>query len=244
MMLALLVAASATLVVLGLAISVVGPWVALSGVAFLAAAYFAVIRPWHLAWGATEAEAKTRYPGDTLVPGGRNVTRAVECHAPPRAVWPWLVQMGQGRGGFYSYDFLENLAGLRVHNVDRIVPEWQQVDAGDLIPFTPDGFGMRVVRIEPERTLVLAATIPTPGDARLDESTVVWGFHLTELAGGRTRLVVRLRTPDPLARPIGWGAATFLLFVLEPLHFLMEQRMLRGIRSRAERLAMNAPRLA
>ena len=217
-------------------------WVA--GFALLPVAYFAVVRPWHLTWGARSVELHADLPGDDLVPAGRSVTRAISVRAPVGAVWPWLVQMGQGRGGFYSYELLENLAGLRIRNADRIVPEWQELREGDLVPFTPEGFGMRAVIIEPQRALVLAASIPPPGESPLEEATIAWGFHLAEEPDGRTRLVVRLRTPDALAPPLSWRAAAFLLLVLEPLHFLMEQKMLRGIRARAERLALKAPRLA
>jgi hypothetical protein len=86
-------------------------------------AYLAAVRPWHLSWGATAEEARRPMPGDDEVPrAALDATRAVTIAAPPEAVWPWLVQMGQGRGGFYTYAWLENLGGMDIHNADRIVP--------------------------------------------------------------------------------------------------------------------------
>ncbi len=108
------------------------------GLAALAAAsvpvvYALTIRPWHLRWGATDEEFTRPLPGDAVVPDGIQSTRAITIHAPARAIWPWLVQMGQDRAGFYSFDWLERLAGADIHNADHIIPAWQHLAVGDLM---------------------------------------------------------------------------------------------------------------
>jgi hypothetical protein len=103
-------------------------------------AYAVVIRPWVSRWGATVEEASTPLPGDDLVPEPAYVTtRAMMVRAPTRGVWPRLVQLGQGRGGFYTYDRLEQMVGAGIRSVDRIVPELQQLAVGDTVPFSPVG---------------------------------------------------------------------------------------------------------
>src|SRR5829696_8726318 len=97
-------------------------------------AYAFVIRPWHLRWGATGEEVDKPLPGDDLVPEpGIESTRAITVEAPAGKVWPWLAQVGQDRGGFYSYEWLENLAGAQMHNADRVHPEWQHRDVGEIV---------------------------------------------------------------------------------------------------------------
>jgi hypothetical protein len=110
---------------------------ALGGAAALAA-YAFFIRPWHLRWGATEEELKTRLPGDDLVQHPKlNATHAITINAPVERVWPWLAQIGQKKGGFYSYTRLENLVGCNMRNANRIVPEWQNLKVGDEIWLHP-----------------------------------------------------------------------------------------------------------
>jgi len=108
------------------------------GLAALAAAsvpvvYALTIRPWHLRWDATDEEFTRPLPGDAVVPDGIQSTRAITVHAPARAIWPWLVQMGQDRAGFYSFDWLERLAGADIHNADHIIRAWQHLAVGDLM---------------------------------------------------------------------------------------------------------------
>lgn len=190
-----------------------------------------VSRPWHSRWGSTSAELAAALPGDSLVPIAHyTIQRAVTIHATPPEVWPWLVQLGQDRGGFYSYDWLERAIGDRIQNADRIHPEWQTIRKGDLVRATqPDylggrfgrDIGWRVVEVEPGRTLVLGG----------------WGaFVLEPTADGDTRLIVRTRghgKPNVALAPFG-------LLVFEPAHFVMERGMLRGIKARAEREARRA----
>ncbi|WP_066584065.1 hypothetical protein [Cellulomonas timonensis] len=183
-----------------------------------------------LRWGATDSELATGLPGDDLVPDPRLVaTRAITVRAAPADVWPWVVQLGQGRAGFYSYDALENLVGCDIHSSDRIVPAWQGLAVGDEVRLHPDG-GLRVEVVEPGRALVLRADDPT-GKSPVEFS---WAFVLCEGPGGTTRLVVRER--------YGYAAPWSALLVepIEWVSLLMTQRMLRGIKQRAEREAGGA----
>ena len=175
-----------------------------------------------LTWGATEEEAGRSLPGDELLEDPAVVsTRAITLDAPPSAVWPWLVQRGSGRGGAYTYDWIENLFGLGMHSAERIHPEWQNLAVGDVIPGRESLQGMRVEVLDPERALV----------TRSEDGTWVWAFVLEDL-GGRTRLLSRNRIamPDPsLGDRIGMA-------VMEPGSLVMERKMLHGIKERAERL--------
>lgn len=210
------------------------------GLAAGAAAAWALSRADRLrVWGATEWEQTAPMPGDEIVGEGPlyRSTRAVEVEAPPEAVWPWLVQLGQGRGGLYSYDWLENLVGLDIHSADEIVPELQHLAVGDEVRLTPPGtepdLVFRVARIEPPSVLVLGprtsqeeafgAGLPYPS----------WTFAVNPHPGGRSRLVVRFQLQAPETRPnrVLYG------HLLGPVHFLMERRMLLGIKERAERTA-------
>jgi hypothetical protein len=175
-----------------------------------------------LAWGATDEEAARTLPGDELLEDAAVVsTRAITIDAPPSAVWPWLVQMGSGRGGAYTYDWIENLFGLEMRSADAIHPEWQNLAVGDVIPGKASLPGMRVEVLDPERALA----------SRSEDGTWVWAFVLDNL-DGRTRLLSRNRIamPEPsLGDRIGMA-------VMEPGSLVMERKMLRGIKERAERL--------
>lgn len=182
-----------------------------------------------LTWGATDEEAARTLPGDELLEDAAVVsTRAITIDAPRSAVWPWLVQMGSGRAGAYTYDWVENLFGLGMHSADTVHPEWQNLAVGDVIPGRASLSSMRVEVLEPERALV----------TRSEDGTWVWAFLLEEL-GGRTRLLSRnriaLRDPS-LGERIGMA-------VMEPGSLVMERKMLRGIKERAERLVAQ-PELA
>ncbi|HYY98397.1 MAG TPA: hypothetical protein VE642_07400, partial [Pyrinomonadaceae bacterium] len=137
------------------------------------AAYVLRVRPWHLRWGATDEELRERLPGDELVPSPNvEATHAVTVEAPVEEVWPWLVQMGQDRGGFYSYTWLENLVGCRMRNAGRIIPEFQQLQAGDAVRLHPKAPPLPVLICEPPRALVLGSNTASPG---------TWGFYLKEV---------------------------------------------------------------
>jgi hypothetical protein len=200
--------------------------------------YLFAIRPWHLRWGATHLDVIARLPGDALTPrAAAQVTRAVNIDAPPEAVWPWVVQIGQERGGFYSYTFLENLVGCDMHNAERIIPEWQQRAVGDTLWFsTPKRFKGRarmVVAIaEPQCDL----TLSSPADWKRRQSSDdgldgTWEFALQPKPGNTTRLLVRFRTE---AYPtFAKRVASFLFW--EPAHFIMERKMLLTIKRLSER---------
>jgi hypothetical protein len=125
------------------------------GLAMVAASYPSVFRHRCLTWGAMPDEIARRLPGDELLESANIVsTRAISIDAPPSAVWPWLVQMGSGRGGAYSYDWIENLLGLDIHSADEVLPEFQDIKVGDAFPLGPPGGPlMRVQVLDPERSL-------------------------------------------------------------------------------------------
>jgi hypothetical protein len=153
-------------------------------------------------------------------------TRAITVRASADQVWPWIAQLGQGRGGFYSYDFLENLAGCDIHSADRIVPGWQDIKIGDVIKLAP-AVGLDVAVLEPGRSLVLRGGIPIGNTAPPYDFT--WAWVLREEPHGTSRLLVRER----YAYTRTW--ARFLVEPVEAVSFVMSQKMLRGIRDRAER---------
>lgn len=193
------------------------------------------IRRWLNRWGAASAEVAATMPGDELVPFPKiRSTRAVTISAPPEEVWAWLVQIGQGRGGFYSFDALENLLRCDIHSADRIIPRLQELRAGDLILLAPAGAPcFRVATAEPPRVLVLAgadaktqAVWPVPGTK--DEMAQTWQWLLRPTDGGRsTRLVARQRYSYPRRQSLLWH-------LVESLSFVMERRMLATIKARAE----------
>lgn len=193
--------------------------------------YAALLRPWHLRWGATDAEVAAVLPGDDLLLAPAAVTtRAVTIDAPPEAIWPWLAQLGQARGGFYSYAWIENLVGCQITNADRVVPEWQRVQPGDLVLMTPNPDAPPayvVAQVAPNRALVLGHRVGLSTDPAAAWSDT-WQFVIEPLDARRSRLIVRTRS-----------SAEALAFtrVAEPVIFLMEQQMLRGIKERAEQLA-------
>jgi hypothetical protein len=215
-------------------ISSVGGFAAAAGLGL--AVYVLAVRPWHRRWGAADEEVASPMPGDELVARANfHTTRAISVAAPPSAVWAWLVQIGQGRAGFYSYDFLENLMGLDIHSSHQIRSELQDLQVGDTIAVEPGGSGFQVAALEPNRLLLAYIGGETPGEmgdvfARAGAASS-WSFLLKEQVGGGTRLVVRWRARWPL---FGSGMGLLIWLALEPVEFLMEQRMMRGIKQRAE----------
>jgi len=197
--------------------------VTLGLLAAVGAAYARWLRQPVLTWGATDEEAAGRLPGDDLLEAADGVaTRAIDVDAPAAAVWPWLAQMGPSpRGGAYTYDWIENLLSLDMHSVDRVLPEFQHPQVGDTIGYGPNR--MRVERVEPERVLAW----------RSEDGNWVWTFVLAE-HDGTTRLISRNRFRLPsLAARLG-------MLPMEPASLVMEHKMLRGIKERAERLAARA----
>ena len=225
----------------------VGSAIAASGMAA-----YSSVRRWYSTWGFDPAEAFKALPGDELIPDATtSETRGLTIDAPPQAIWPWLLQMGYGRGGWYSYDAMD----MKGSSADAIDPELQHLAVGDTIPTDPTG-GFMVKVIEPERALVLfvdpeilatrrpasAGAEVAPGVALsgrfLETATppqfsAAWAFVLEPLEGGKTRLIerfrARLEVPSPGSQFLG-PALGFGIFV-------MTRRQMLGIAARAEKLA-------
>jgi hypothetical protein len=198
----------------------------------VAAGYWLALRPRHLRWGATAAEVARRWPGDELVQRPyMRALRAVTVKASVDEVWPWIMQIGRDRGGFYSYTWLENLVGADIHNVDHLIPALVDRRPGDTVWMAPpEKFGgtgrMVVASVVPKRAMVL---VP-PGDADRASSggpvDGVWSFVLDPAGGRATRLVmVSLAARRRVADLLFW----------EPAHFVMERKMMLTIKSLAER---------
>jgi len=185
-------------------------------------------------WGSTAAERSTSYPGDELIPEPADeVTRSVSIDAPPDVVWQWLVQIGQDRGGLYSYDWLENLFGLDIHSAEEIREEWQHLDVGDSVVLVPagqlgleDGYVLGVAAVEPDHHLVLRQAPPEhPWNA-------VWTFIIEPDGPGRSRLISRSRSELPQGKAAMLQRT--LTATMEPITSVMTRRMLLGIKARAE----------
>ena len=190
--------------------------------------YRRCLREWVLTWGATPEETAAPLPGDELLDAADIVaTRAITIDAAPSAIWPWLVQMGPGRAGAYTYDWIENLFGLNMHSADRIHPEWQDLKVGDVLRSGGDRPGMRVEILEPERVLA----------NRSEAGDWVWIFALLPVDDS-TRLISRNR----IAMKGAAAGQRLGMLVMEPGSLVMERKMLRAIKERAERLAAsNSP---
>ncbi|MBM2616319.1 SRPBCC family protein [Actinoplanes sp. LDG1-06] len=197
------------------------PWTLVAAAVGVAAAVATSppVRRYCLTWGASAEEASAALPGDDLLPvAAVQSTRAIAIGAEPWAVWPWLVQMGSGRGGAYTYDWIENLFGLDMHSADEIRPEFQKLAVGDTLPLSPDQPPMRVEICEENQTLVF----------RSADGVWVWAFVLRARDGG-TRLISRNRISPPDRR-------FFYDLLMAQGSLVMERKMLLGIRQRAEKL--------
>ena len=202
-------------------------------------AYGCAVRPRLLRWGATDEELRAPYPGAELIPGStRGGTMAVTIDAPPSRVWPWLVQMGSDRAGWYSWDRLDN-GGIA--SAARLHPEWHAISVGDHRASSPSGSTwFEVAALEPERFLALRAPLDLRGRP-FDPSgprprffsDSLWSFLLTELPGDRTRLVV---SGYACSNPRLLTAVGDLLF-WEPAHWLMQTRQFANLKRRAEHTA-------
>ncbi|HET9436111.1 MAG TPA: hypothetical protein VFO50_04580 [Candidatus Limnocylindrales bacterium] len=220
--------------------------------------YRFVVDPWRRTWGTNPDEAGRLLPGDELIASPSGVeTRAITILAPEAAVWPWLVQMGFGRAGWYSYDAID----IRGKSADRIVPEWQAIAVGDTMPTHPGG-GFRVVQVEPDHALVLylddsmvgseaaSADVPSgetapPGLAvsgailgtNLRKFRATWSFVLEPIDGMSTRLIERCRIEVPQAGALDTVTGSLFGFGV----FVMMRRQLLGLKERAERLVNDGP---
>lgn len=187
-----------------------------------------LLRGWYAGWGATPEEVSAALPGDEIVAlSHMHVTRAIDIQAPAEIVWRWLAQIGQERGGLYSYQHLENLVGCQMHNADAIHPEWQAVTAGQNVRLGPKGFPLfRVTQVDAPHSLVMQACDPVneqPGPAS-------WVFVIKATGAQSCRLLTRSRNGSEwtMGNRIMWRG------IVDPMHFMMERRMLIGIKQRAE----------
>ncbi|EWT00399.1 hypothetical protein N865_15890 [Intrasporangium oryzae NRRL B-24470] len=188
-------------------------------------------------WGATTGETTEPLPGDQVLPDARLVaTRAITIDAPPDRVWPWVVQIGQGRAGFYSYDALENLVGCDIHSATRIVESWQHLEVGDRVRLHPQ-VALEVASVDPGHSLVLHAGAAMAGSAGGSAGAAApsvpydftWAFVVRRHPGLTTRLIVRERYA--YVSP----ASVILIESVSAASAVMSRKMLRGIRDRAER---------
>jgi hypothetical protein len=200
-----------------------GVAVAMAG---LVGVYILVYRPRHLRWGATDEEVAREMPGDEIVTDPVfNATRAVTVNARPEEVWPWLVQIGFGRAGWYSYDMLDNFGR---HSSEEILPEYQNLGPGDLIPLGPGAeSGLFVKEIRPNKSMVW-------WERKRQSTTWVWGLY--PIDGERTRLVTRVRNDYRK----GLSNFVFGLLLIEPADFPLMRKCMLGIKGRAEARALNA----
>ncbi len=191
--------------------------------------YVRRVEPWFRRWGATDDEVASSLPVDSLVaPGTRAMTRAITVHAPIEEVWPWLVQIGQDRAGFYSYTWLENLVGAGMHNARSVHPEWQARRRGDSVWLAEEARyherGRQIAAlVDPPRAFVLVS----PDDwERLERGEP--RERRMELLPRRSAVPI---APGSSSASSGGAVGTHLFDVL---HFVMEQKMMRGLRARVE----------
>jgi hypothetical protein len=195
---------------------VLGSLVALMMATAVVAAYLGVIRPWQVRWGATDDEARRPMPGDDILgPSAGSTTRAITIQVPTERVWPWLAQLGYGKAGWYSYDWLDN-DGQR--SAEQIRPQWQQLRPGDQILMMPRS-GFDVVSVEDGRCFV----------ARAPDGTTSWCLAVEPLDRHSCRLISRWR-----ARWHITPASALWIALSDPGTFIMERKMLLGIKARAE----------
>lgn len=200
------------------------------------------LRPLRARWGATVAEVYRQLPGDDIVPHYKwGYTHAVTVQASAAEIWPWLVQMGQGRGGFYSYEWLENLIGCNIHNADRIIEEFQHLEVGDEIRHHPKLRPYVVAAVEPGRALVLNTRADTHAGNNFEITdtlpekyiNIVYVWFLDQCDDGTTRLISRGRYDcRGLRNTLG-----FSCFLIEPIAFSTSRKILLGIKQRAESAA-------
>ncbi len=182
-------------------------------------------RRWHLRWGATHEEVRASMPGDEIVSKDSfNGTRAITVDAPPEKVWPWIVQMGYRRAGFYTYALLDN-AGYE--SADRILSEYQPPQVGDWMP---------MAKTVNETTAFKVKAFEVNEWLLWEKPDSTWAWRLIPLAGSRTRLIVRLKVRYAWESPV---SAILTLCLLEFGDFPMMRRVLRGIKGRAERMSQS-----
>jgi hypothetical protein len=210
----------------------------LAAVAGFAAGYHFFVRPPMLRRGATDEEVRRVLPGDEMVPpGSSRSTMATSIAATPEQVWPWLVQIGWSRAAFYSYNRIEGLLGMDLHNADQVQPEWQDLAVGDTMWMSHPRLSYlfpetKAVKIEPNQVLVFAIY----GRPDSTEPSGAWSFVLEPIDDQSTRLIARLQiNPPPL-----FGKLIIYGF-MEPAHFVMQDGMFRGLRERIQSERQSPP---
>lgn len=195
-------------------------------------------------WGLRDEELQQTFPGDELVPEPRwQYVHGITVKASPAMVWPWLAQLGQGRGGFYSYQLLENLIGCRIQNADAVIPGLQRISVGDSVYVHPKMSALRVTIVEPNHALVLHTGAGLPSgqastkDTGQDPPNLSWAFIVKGAEGRHSRLFSRYRVDyrPGWTRALGYGP-----WIVEPISSAMDLKMLAGIRCRAEEAAGHA----
>ena len=207
---------------------------------FIFTGFLALVRPWYLSWGSTEEEQRMRLPGDDIVAhAGAQNTRAITIHAHVDRVWPWLAQLGQDRAGFYSFELLENIVGCEMPTSDSLHPELQGWKIGDKLwmypPHKAGGAAFATLRVhEPGRALGFATrTVGTTLDEPEDGS---WSFVLRPIDASTTRLLIRGRMPAE--RSV--AGLVFDRAIFEPVHYVMERRMMLGLAAASEGRSMSS----
>ncbi len=187
--------------------------------------YISFVEPWYKQWGATEDERIQNLPGDEIVTNPDwGYTQAITIKAPAEEVWQWLVQIGQGRGGFYSYELLENIIGCDIHNANQILPEFQPLAAGDNIKLHPKAPGLPVVSVASGEKMVLGIISENQTDASR------WSFVMEKSDANTTRLIARFQNrfaPTP-------GNFVIQRIFIQPTSLFMQKKMLNGLKQRAE----------
>jgi hypothetical protein len=186
---------------------------------FIVLFYLKILRPWQLRWGATDDEVKCTMPGDNIVQKPNFVaTRAISIKSPPAEVWKWIVQIGSGRAGFYSIDFIDN---ANVPSSRNIIPKYQRIEQDYFIPFTPNqknGMWVEDYR-EPEYILWWDR-----------KGNGTWGWFLRQTEAGNTRLITRLRTKYDFSFP--W----IIYYIFYDIgDIIMMRKCMLGIKERAEK---------
>lgn len=190
-----------------------------------------VAKRWLQNWGALEQECRKQWPGDALVTANLAPnTRAITIDAPAEQVWPWLVQFGLGKAGFYSYELLERLVGIPVTNLESVEASMQALEVGDEVLLHPKAPGIPIALVEPERHICFGELDPSSANPA-DELKRSWSFYLSPLTETTCRLVLRGCFEETRKRSLK-DRAGFALF--QPIDFVMEQRMLRTLKRLAE----------
>jgi hypothetical protein len=189
-------------------------------------------------WGSTKEELQRELPGDELVKNVKGwYNHAITINATPANVWPWIAQLGQNKGGFYSYELLENIVGSKIHNADDIVPKFQDTVIGNNVAMTPKAAPYIVTAIEPGQVFVLQLRVNLQTQETVDNTQPLpakyqdssWVFFLEETTEGTTRLISRSRND--------WNQSktnTFIYGMFGVISQAMDRKMLKGIKKRSE----------